>query len=77
MAITVAKNRTVVQGNEKVKFYTLTGINADTLATGLKIVDLVTTNNPGVVTSVTASGGTITFNSTGAYTGILVKVEGK
>ena len=77
MAITVSKQRTVITGNEKVKYYTLTGANADTYNTGLKIVDAVGTSNPGVVTSVTASGGTITFNSTGAYTNILVRVDGK
>ena len=74
MAITVSRKRTLVYGNRRVMNYTLTvGITGDTLDTGLRRVEFVTTSNPAGLTAVTASGGTLTFTGTGAA---FVHVEG-
>lgn len=48
----------------------------DTLATGFQSIRNAYTNNPGAVTSMTFSGGTITFNTTGAVNNVVVTVQG-
>jgi hypothetical protein len=74
MAITVSRKRTLVYGNRRVINYTLTvGVTGDTLSTGLRRVEFVTTSNPAGLTAVTASDGTLTFTGTGAA---FVHVEG-
>lgn len=50
--------------------------NGDTLATGLQRILNAFTNVPGSVTSMTFSGGTITFVTGGAVNNVIVTVFG-
>ena len=62
----------------KKRYYVLNiGVSGDTFKTGLKQILSVHTNNPGAVTLVAASGGTLTFTTTGAVNGVLVDVTGR
>jgi hypothetical protein len=74
-AVTVVRKRKMVYGNRQVLNYTATVVTTgDTLVTGLRRVEFVSSNTPAELTKITASGGTLTFTGTAASA--LVHVEG-
>jgi len=77
-AVTLNSQRQNVDGSWQERFYNVTGSNGNTLLTSLHVVRGVSTDNPGVVTSVSQAGVpvTLTFNSTGTYTSLNVRVVG-
>jgi hypothetical protein len=66
-----------VNGNRRDQYYNVTGASGNTLTTGLNNIFQVNvgplaTNPP----TVTASGGVVTFTSSGTFTNALVQVVG-
>lgn len=75
MAVTVLKIRRNVNGSFRENYYNLNiGVNGDTYNTNLKQIISADSNNPGAITSITFSGGTLTFNTTGAVNNAFVRV---
>jgi len=75
-AVTVNSQRTNVSGSYRQRFYNVTiATSGDTLSTPFRTIKAVTTND-GAITKSAASGGTITFTTTGAVTAALVNVIG-
>jgi hypothetical protein len=74
-AVTITAQRTDVNGSYREKFYILTIADTNTLVTGMHIIKTMSCNDT-AVTKMTASGGTITFASSGGSTGALVRVLG-
>jgi hypothetical protein len=75
-AVTVTAYRTNVDGSYRESMYTINiATSGDTLATPLRTIKSISVND-GAVTKSAASGGTVTFTTTGAVTGALVKVTG-
>lgn len=79
-AVTVTTQRENVNGSYRERYFIVNiAADADTLATGLHyIVNAVAESQNASNTSVgtTISGGTITFQTAGAETGVLVRVTG-
>ncbi len=73
-SVTVNSVRNNVDGSYRELLYNITGTTGQTLATGLKLINAISWNDPANVTAATASGGTITF--TGTMTNTLVRVLG-
>ncbi len=75
-AVTVTKQATNVNGSFREKYFTVNIANSlDTLATGFKVIKAAEAND-GAITKVAATLGTVTFTTTGAVTGALVRVTG-
>lgn len=75
-AVTVTKQFTNVNGSYREKFFTINiASSGDTLKTGMNLIRSMSAND-GAITKMAASGGTITFTTTGAVTGALVDVNG-
>jgi hypothetical protein len=75
-AVTVTSYRSNVDGSYRESMYTLNIANTgDTLTTPLRTIKSVSVND-GAVTKSAVSGGVITFTTTGAVTGLLVKATG-
>jgi len=74
-AVTITTQRSNVNGSYRQKFYVLTVADTNTLVTGLHIIRSMNCSDT-AVTKMTASGGTITFASSGGSTGCLVDVTG-
>lgn len=74
-AVTATLVKQDVLGSSRVKDYRVTGDNAQTLNTGFKYIRNVSIGS-GTITGYTRSGGTITFTSSGAFTGVDVSVKG-
>jgi hypothetical protein len=75
-AVTVTQKRINVKGSYREFFFKVNiATSGDTLATGLKQINDVSVND-GAITKAAASGGTVTFTTTGAVTGALVGVSG-
>lgn len=76
-AVTIVENRTNVIGSFREKYFKVNiAASGDTLATGLKVIKWVDTNNPGGVTNDVPSGGTVTFTTGGAVSGCQVRAVG-
>lgn len=75
MAVTITKTRQNVNGSLREKYLQLNiGSNGDTYDTKFKQIIAADSNNPGAITSITFSGGVLTFNTTGAVNGAFVRV---
>jgi hypothetical protein len=75
MAVTILKTRNNVNGSLREKYINLNiGANLDTYNTQFKQIIAVDSNNPGAITSITFSGGTLTFNTTGAVNNVFLRV---
>ena len=75
-AVTVNSYRSNVDGSYRENLYTVTIANTgDTLATNLKTIKAANANDV-AITKIAASGGTLTFTTTGAVTSALVSVIG-
>lgn len=76
-AVTVNSYRTNVDGSYRESLYNINiATSGDTLATAFKTVKSVTTNNPGAVTNVVPTAGSLAFTTTGAVTSLEVRVIG-
>lgn len=75
-ATVVTKPVTNIDGSYREKFVKLSiASNGDTYVTGLKRIRAASVDNPSI-TSVTFSGGTITFASGGAVSNFTLRVVG-
>lgn len=61
-----------VVGDLSTRFYTVSGTNGDTLATGLpSILNVTVTPTTAVAVGATWTGGTVTFVTGGAWAGVV------
>jgi len=75
-AVTVVSQRTNIDGSYREKFYTINiASSGDTLATPFKTIKSASASNV-AVTNVATSGGTVTFTTTGAVTGVQICLTG-
>ena len=75
-AVTLNSQRTNIDGSYREKTFNVTIANSgDTLDTKLKTIKSAVSNDV-AITKLAASGGTITFTTTGAVTAALVRVLG-
>lgn len=64
-----------IAGRRRQQSYRVTGATGDTLSTGLISIKEVLVE-PGTITAVAISGGTVTFTASGAFTNLGVQVIG-
>mgnify|MGYP001604300040 CR=1 FL=1 len=75
-AVTVTAQRTNVDGSYRERFYTINiATSGDTMATPFRTIKGVSFNDV-AITKAAAAVGVITFTTTGAVTGALVRVVG-
>ena len=75
-AVTITSQRSNIDGSKREKTFLINiASSGDTLVTGLKLLNSVVFNDTAISKAAT-SGGTITFTTSGAVTGALIRVQG-
>lgn len=74
-AVTLNSQRDNINGSYRERFYSVTGASTNTLTTDLHVIKSIDVNDS-TITKAAASGGVITFTSSGTFTGALVHVIG-
>lgn len=75
-AVTVTTQRTNVDGAYREKYYVINiASSGDTLDTKMKLIREVGSNDT-AISKIAASGGTLTFTTSGAVTAAIVNVVG-